>query len=268
MGAATSAVTTTATVNGGQRVAYVDHGGDGPAVVLLHSFLMHGGMFAPQVAALGSTLRLVTVDARGHGGTPAGGRFDYWDVARDVLALLDELGMARAAVVGTSQGGFVGLRMALTAPERVSALALLGTSAAAEDASVAAGYRRLAAAWAARGPVDALVDSVAATCLGDTDPGGWPDTWRQVGGEEFTRILDPLVDRDGLLCQLPRVVCPVLVLHGSSDGCYPVARAAEIVESVPRAEPLVVVDGGAHFLSFTDPEAVNPHLASFLATQA
>jgi pimeloyl-ACP methyl ester carboxylesterase len=47
-----------------------------------------------------------------------------------------------------------------------------------------------------------------------------------------------------------------------------VARAAEIVESVPSAEPLVLVDGGAHFLSLTDPEAVNPHLKAFLSKHA
>jgi len=258
----------TVTLGGGQRVRYSDRGGDGPVVVLLHSFLMDGDMFAPQVSALGGNLRLVTVDARGHGGTPADGPFDYWDVARDVLGVLDALGAPRAAVVGTSQGGFVALRMALLAPERVSALALLGTSAAAEDAQVAAGYRRLAEAWVTRGPVDELLDAIEVTCLGGFDASGWKERWRAVSGERFTLLLETLVTRDGLLAQLERVRCPVLVLHGSADACYPVARGAEIVESVPAGEALVVVDGGAHFLSLTDAEAVNPHLEAFLAKYA
>src|ERR1700754_1457108 len=127
----------TVTLSSGQRLYYTDHGGHGPAVVLLHSFLMDGEMFAPQVAALGEEFRLITVDERGHGGTPADEPFDYWEVAHDVLALLDQLGIQRAAVVVTSQGAFIGMRMALTAPDRISALAVLGTSAAAEDAEIA-----------------------------------------------------------------------------------------------------------------------------------
>jgi pimeloyl-ACP methyl ester carboxylesterase len=253
-----------ATVNG-QRVHYVDHGGDGPAVVLLHSFLMDTDMFAPQVEALGGEFRLVAVDERGHGGTPAGGPFDYWDVARDVLGVLDELGLESAAVVGTSQGGFIGIRMALLAPARVRALAVLGTSAAAEDATVAEQYRQLGRSWVANGPVDGLVDMVASICLGELPAEQWKRRWRTVTGERFSRNLDALVGRDGVLDRLPHLECPVLVLHGSADAAYPVCRGAEIVEGAPKAEPLVVVDGGAHFLSLTDPEAVNPHLRRFLS---
>jgi len=258
----------TVMVNGGQRLHYVDHGGDGPPVVLLHSFLMDGEMFAPQVAELGAEFRFVAVDERGHGETPADAPFDYWDVARDVLGLLDELGLGRAAVIGTSQGGFVGLRMALLAPERVTALCVLGTSAAAEDANVAASYRELAATWADNGPADQLTDMVAAVCLGDVEADDWKDKWRAVPGPRIARIMETLVSRDGLLCRLSNVRCPVLVMHGAADAVYPVCRGAEIVEGVSRAEPLVVVDGGAHFLSLTDPRAVNPHLRKFLTEHA
>jgi pimeloyl-ACP methyl ester carboxylesterase len=257
-----------AIVNSGQRLHYVDHGGDGPVVVALHSFLMDGEMFRPQLAELGGQFRFITVDERGHGGTPAGGPFSYWDVARDVLGLLDELGIERAAVIGTSQGGFVGLRMALLAPDRVAALVLLGTSAAAEDVKSAEHYRQLRDTWVAGGPVEGLLDMVAVICLGDTPAAEWKAKWRGVDGARFAPMLDTLVGRDGLLHRLAEVRCPTLVLHGSADAAYPLCRAAEIVEGVPSAEPLVVVDGGAHFLSLTDATAVNPHLREFLAKHA
>ncbi|MDT7628130.1 MAG: hypothetical protein QOI50_60 [Pseudonocardiales bacterium] len=254
----------TVTVNGGQRLHFVDYGGTGAPVVLLHSFLMDLEMFAPQVAALGREFRLIAVDERGHGGTPADESFDYWDVADDVLALLDELGLPKAAVIGTSQGGFIGLRMALTAPERVSALAVLGTSAAAEDAKVAAGYRELVSTWSDQGPAEQLLDMIANICLGTADATSWKAKWSTVPADKFSRIMATLVHRDGLLTRLAEVRCPVLAMHGSADAAYPVCRGAEIVEGVAHAEPLVVVDGGAHFLSLTDPEAVNPHLRKFL----
>jgi pimeloyl-ACP methyl ester carboxylesterase len=234
-------------------------------VVLLHSFLMDTGMFAPQVAEFGGDFRLIAVDERGHGGTPADSPFSYWDVARDVLGLLDELGIGRAAVVGTSQGGFVAIRMALLDPDRVSALAVLGTSAAAEDAGVAEQYRQLGRAWLDGNGIDQLTDMVARICLGEMPAEAWKAKWRQVPGERFARILDTLVRRDGVLDRLDQLRCPVLVLHGSADAAYPVCRGAEIAEGAPEAESLVVVEGGAHFLSLTDSHTVNPHLHKFLA---
>lgn len=255
---------TTTVLPSGQRLSYVDHGGDGPAVLLLHAFLMDTDMFAPQVRDLGDDLRLVAVDLRGHGGTPADAPFDYWDVAHDALALLDELGIGQAAVVGTSQGGFVGLRMALLAPERIRALALLGTSAAAQDPEIAAAYRGLGQAWVENGPAEPLLDTVAAICLGAMESEAWRAKWRQVPGERVLRTITTLVDRDSLVDRLAEIACPVLVLHGSADGAYPPGHAQQIVDLVPGARPLVLVDGGAHFLSLTDAGAVNPALRAFL----
>ncbi len=251
----------------GQRVHYRDHGGDGPPVVVLHSFLMDLSMWDRQVDAFRDGFRIIAVDERGHGETPADGPFGYWDVARDVLHLLDHLGVERAAVVGTSQGGFVALRMALLAPERVTALAVLGTSGEAEDPQVAEGYRQLAGIWAAQGP-DSVIDAVAAICLGETDASAWTPKWRAVRGERFERIVGALVDRDGVLDRAGEITVPVLVLHGTADLAYPVARAEALVAALPKAEPLVTIDGGAHFLSVTNPDDVYPHLREFLDAHA
>lgn len=254
----------TAKVNDGQLVSYVDHGGAGPAVLLLHSYLMDADMFAPQVAQLRESFRMVAMDERGHGDTPADRPFTYWDVASDALGLLDELGVARCAVVGTSQGGFIGLRMALLAPDRVSGLALLGTSAAAEDPEMAAGYRQAAAAWREHGATQELLDLTAAICLGQYDPSEWQAKWRRLPADHIDRVLTPLVERDSVLGRAAEIHCPALVLHGSADVAYPVDRARELAEALPNAEPPVIIEGGAHFLSLTDADAVNPHLHAFL----
>jgi pimeloyl-ACP methyl ester carboxylesterase len=255
----------TVKVNDGQLVSYVDHGGSGPTVLLLHSYLMDADMFAPQVAALGGTFRLVAMDERGHGGTPADRPFTYWDVARDALGLLDELGVDRCAVVGTSQGGFIGMRMALLAPDRVAALALLGTSGAAEDPEVAAGYRQAAAAWREHGATQELLDLNATICLGSGfDATEWQAKWRRLSGDHVDRVLTPLVERDSVLDRTHEIRCPALVLHGSADAAYSVDRARELAAALPNAEPPVIVEGGAHFLSLTDAGAVNPHLLAVL----
>jgi pimeloyl-ACP methyl ester carboxylesterase len=111
----------TAAVNGIQ-VSYADSGGDGPAVVLSHGYLMDASMFDAQVAALAPEYRVITWDARGHGGTEAPGPFSYWDSAGDVLALLDHLGIEEAVLGGMSQGGFLSLRSRRSSPPSFWAL--------------------------------------------------------------------------------------------------------------------------------------------------
>jgi pimeloyl-ACP methyl ester carboxylesterase len=253
----------TVTTADGQSVSFVDHGGDGPAVVLLHSFLMDASMWAPQVAAFGDRYRLVAIDERGHGDTPATGPFDHWDVARDVLAVLDSLGVDRAAVVGTSQGGFVALRTALLAPDRVSALALLGTSGEPEDEQISAAYQQLAEVWIAQGP-ETVIEAVAEICLGDYDPADWTPKWSAVEPGRLRLIMNALVGREGVLDRITSIDVPALVLHGTADLAYPVTKAEALVAALPKAGPLVLVEGGAHFLSLTHAADVNPHLERFL----
>jgi pimeloyl-ACP methyl ester carboxylesterase len=255
------------TTQSGQEVGYVDHGGDGPPVVFLHSFLMDGRMFAPQVDLLKDRYRCITIDERGHGDTPAARSFTYWDVAADVIAVLDALDVPAAVIAGTSQGAFVALRVALLAPHRVRGLVLMGTSAAAEDPQIAAAYRGMAEIWLQHGPIDPLIDQTATICFGTTPADEWKARWRAVSGEHLARILTVLVERDSLLDRLGEIPVPVLVLHGEQDAAYPVERAGEIVDGVKNALPLVVVPGGAHFLSFTHPAEVNIHLEEFLARE-
>ena len=116
-----------ASING-QRIYFEDSGGSGPAVILGHGFLMDHTMFEPQRKALTPEFRLITWDERGFGLTETDGEpFSYWDSASDCLGLLDHLGIGKAVVGGMSQGGFLSLRVALSAPERVRALVLLST---------------------------------------------------------------------------------------------------------------------------------------------
>src|SRR5262245_8091021 len=101
---------------------------------------MDADMFAPQVAAFGDTYRIIAMNERGHGGTPISGAFIYPDLARDALGLLDALGIDRCPVIGVSEGGVIALLMALQAPDRVTGLALLGTSARFEEAEMGVKY--------------------------------------------------------------------------------------------------------------------------------
>ena len=172
----------TASVNG-TEIAYTDsasgdHGGGAGLVVLFsHGFLMDHTMFDPQLPALAPEFRVITWDQRGFAGTRSPDAFTYWDSARDALGLLDHLGVRQAVLGGMSQGGFLSLRAALLAPERVSGLILIDTQAGLEDPALAASYEQLDQIWMEQGPAP-VQELVASIILGT---GQWDDWFAKCG---------------------------------------------------------------------------------------
>jgi pimeloyl-ACP methyl ester carboxylesterase len=263
----------TAAVNGIQ-VSYADSGGDGPAVVLSHGYLLDASMFDAQVAALAPGYRVITWDARGHGGTPAPGPFSYWDSARDVLALLDRLGIEQAVLGGMSQGGFLSLRAAVLAPQRVRGLVLIDSQAGTEQEASRPGYEQLHQAWLEQGP-GPVQEIVAAIILG---LGGW-DSWYAKWAEQYARLAPDnlsqltwafrcLMDRDDLTGRLGEVSCPALIVHGSEDAAIPLARAEQMRDGLAGPTTFTLVDGAPHASNVTHPGAVNAAVADFLHTLA
>ena len=256
----------TATING-TDIHFQDSGGSGPVVVLSHGFLMDHTMFDPQVAALRSTHRVVTWDERGFGGTRATGSFSYWDSARDVLGLLDHLGVEKAVIGGMSQGGFLSLRAALTAPDRVRGLILIDTQAGTEDADKVDGYGLLHQTWVEHGPTP-VQDVIAGLILG---PGRWDDwfaKWARMEKEQFTLAFRCLMDRDDVTGRLGEIDAPTLIVHGDADAAIPLAKAERLRDGLGGPTELVVVPGAPHAANLTHPEPVNAAIVRFLATLA
>jgi pimeloyl-ACP methyl ester carboxylesterase len=191
-----------------------------------------------------------------------------WDSAGDLLALIDHLGIEQAALVGTSQGGFVSLRAALIAPERVSSMAILGSSAAAEAPEQREAFLALGQAFSsggASGPPEAVLDAIIATCYGaEFDSAGWREHLRAWPVEQVGFALNSLVERDDIVGRLGEIQAPVLVMHGTEDGSYAPSYGRQIADGVPDSAGFVLVDGGAHFLSATDPARVNDELQRFI----
>ena len=169
----------------GQRIRFEDSGGDGPPVILSHGFLMDREMFAPQVEALRPEFRVITWDERGFGETEFDGEpFTYWDSARDCLGLLDHLGIEQAVLGGMSQGGFLSMRAALLAPDRVRALVLIDTQSGAEDPERLPAYRQMQETWLQVGPVDELAQAIAGLIIGDpVISETWIAKWRKLPRE-------------------------------------------------------------------------------------
>jgi 3-oxoadipate enol-lactonase len=256
----------TALVNG-VTLSYSDSGGDGATIVFSHGYLMDSSMFDPQVAALAPEYRVITWDQRGFGGTRATGEFSYWDSAKDVLGLLDHLGIERAVLAGMSQGGFLSLRAALLAPQRVRALVLIDSQAGQENPAVAPAYEQLDQTWMEHGPAP-VQDIVASIILGPPDGpvdyAPWFAKWAALDRDELRLAFRCLMDRDDITGQLAEIDCPALILHGTADAAIPVEKAEIVRAGLAGPAALVMVEGGSHAANLSHPDQVNVALLEFL----
>lgn len=250
----------------GQQIWYEDTGGDGPPVVFAHGFLMDAEMWVHQISHLRSEFRCIAFDERGWGQTTFDGKpFTYWDLADDAVGLLDHLGIDAAAVVGMSQGGFLGLRTALRYPDRVRALVLVDTQAGTETPENHEAYGGMLRDWAVNGPA-AYGELVSGLIIGD--PSVEP-AWREKWAARDPKLIEQpgvcLLERDDVSDRLGEIRCPVLVVHGTADAAIPLEKAEQLCAGVPDCRGLVKVEGAGHAANLTHPDVVNPPLRDFLA---
>jgi 3-oxoadipate enol-lactonase len=256
----------TASING-QLIAYDDTGGDGPPIVLAHGFMMDRTMFDPQVSALRHRYRVITWDGRGFGDTTYDGRpFTFWDLAADCIGLLDHLGVARAVVGGMSQGGFISLRVALLAPERVRGLVLLDTQAGTEIPETVPLYQGMVDEWVAKGPSDDIAAVTASLIIGEPSLNEvWIPRWKARPPELLAHPGEALLTRDDITGRLGEIDAPALVVHGTADVAIAMDRAEALSAGLSGSTGVVPVEGGTHSANLTHPDAVNAAVEEFLA---
>jgi 3-oxoadipate enol-lactonase len=250
----------------GQRIRFDDTGGDGPPVVLSHGFLMDREMFGDQVEALAPEFRLITWDERGFGETEYDGEpFTFWDSARDCLGLLDHLGIDQAVLGGMSQGGFLSMRAALLAPERVRALILIDTQSGVEDPERLPAYKQMQQTWLEQGPVDELTQAIANLIIGDSELNEpWIAKWKQLPRDRMKGPGDCLLDRDDITDRVHEITCPAIIFHGTADQSIEIELGEQLCERLPGCTGLIRVEGAPHASNMTHPDQVNGPMVEFL----
>lgn len=248
-----------------------DTGGSGRAVVLIHGFPFSSAMWAPQLEALAKKgYRAIAPDLRGHGRSPAGdGLFTMDLFADDVLALLDRLSVRSAVLCGLSMGGYVALRAAEKAPDRVEALVLCDTRAEA-DGNPAKAQRVLAMKAVADKGVAAFAEDFAkklfapATLAADAPCVARVKTIMKANPELGVRgALLALAARPDATAFLPSIEVPTLILVGEHDAVTPPALSEAMKKAISGAE-LHVIPGAGHLSSVEAPDAFNARLLAFL----
>jgi pimeloyl-ACP methyl ester carboxylesterase len=238
----------------GVRVRSVRAGaGRGSPLVLLHGFGSSIYTWKDVIPSLARDHDVVALDFPGFGESdqPADLSFDLYP--RLVVGLMDRVGFAKAALVGSSMGGSVAVMVAATFPERVSALALIdaaGFNLAPRDRPAV--VRLVASPVAAvlgRLPVRRLLVEIALRQVFANDtfvtdervaeylaPVRRPAALASIGSLLSSRALQPNAVRDAL----PRVEAPVLIVWGADDRWIPVAQAGLFAAALPAARKVVL----------------------------
>lgn len=238
---------------------------DGPVLLLLHSLGSSAAVWAPILPALvAAGFRTVCPDMRGHGGTPAlPGPYTIDALAGDALAVLDQLGLDRVSVIGLSIGGLIAQQLAVAAPDRVAALALIDTALAIPPAAL---WRERAAAVRAKG-MAAIVDSVLARWLTAAAPAHATESLRAMvlatDPEGYAGCCEAIGAAD-LHEQSAGLRLPTVVIVGAKDPATPVASAEKLRDAIAGAR-LEVIAGASHVPTAEQPAAVAGALLRFLA---
>lgn len=247
----------------GVRIHY-EVAGEGVPLVLFHGLTGSGARWhdTGYVADLRTTYRLILIDARGHGASDKphfteeyGGEIH----AADVLAVLDDLGLASAHFWGHSLGGNVALSLTRIAPERVVRVIITGYSPFPAEGEEAAEM----AAWA-----NDLQDGISGFVNGYEARHGALAAdvrmrWLENDGAALAACVAAMIgDADGRhLPHLPGIVSPTLFLVGSKEPF--VAEAVRAAATMPAAY-CEILPGLDHVQTFLRSDVLLPHVRSFL----
>ena len=223
--------------------------GHGPPVVLLHGGLANSDYWGHQVTALMPRHTVILVDSRGHGRSTRDARpYGYDLMADDVVALLDTLHIAKADVVGWSDGGILGLDLAIRHPDRVGRIL----------------------AFAANTMTSGVQDGV------DKNP-----TFARYiarAGREYTRLSATPRDYNAFVAQISKmwetepnwtdaqlktIKTPVLVVDGDHDEAIRRDHTEYIAATIPGAG-LLILPNTSHFAFLQDPAQFNAAMLHFI----
>ena len=223
--------------------------GDGSPLILLHAGLGNTEYFGGQVPEFAKQFRVIAMDSRGHGRSSRNAEpYSYALMAKDVIALMDYLKIDKASIVGWSDGGIIGLDIAMNYPDRLDRLFAFGanTNVAGlkpnidKDPTFAkyfenAGkdYERLSKTPKEFGDFVTQISQMWAT-----QPDYKPE-------------------------QLAKITAPVAIADGEHDEAIRQEHDVEMSKAIPGAK-LVILPGVSHFAMLQDPALFNQAVLEFL----
>lgn len=230
-------------------------------LVLLHAFPVDARMWDAVRAPLSERLRLITPDQRGLGRSPlpeTDREPDLADAARDVVALLDRLGLDKVVLGGCSMGGYLTMAVLRLAPERVGGLVFIDTKASADAPESARARHDVAARVEAEGAgwmPEALTPGLLAENARPEVVGRLRELITTQPPSGIAWAARAMAARPDSFETLRSANVPALVVVGEEDGLTPLEEANALVEALPDAT-LVVLPEAGHLTPLEDPAGV------------
>ncbi len=261
----------TLTISGDMWLEYVRHKtGDRP-IVFIHGYGDSWYSFAGMLAALPAGYDAVAPSLRGHGGAAKPtGAYRIEDLANDVLALVETLGLGPAIFVGHSMGSFIAQEIGLRAPARVSHLVLIASAATADSK----GLRDLLdATLQLRDPVPVsfVRDFQTGTCVnplgGGMDLERIVEESRKLPAHVWQEALRGLISYRPAASEYPalrRINRPTLILWGRSDEIFDAEQQSLLRWHIP-ASKLIVNERSGHALNWEFPRETMEQVAGFVS---
>ena len=243
----------------GASLYYESHGA-GPAVVFAHGRGGNAASWWQQVPHFARRFRVIVFDHRGFGRShcdEAHFKSDYFP--GDILAILDAEGIDRASLVCQSMGGWGGLKLAVSQPQRVTSLVLANTPGGLDTPLASAAIAHLAS-----GAIPPGTGQLGASFVARNPEGAY--LCRQISGlnSNFPRSFNRLTSAQAVtLKELAGYAVPTLAITGPEDVLFPPPVMREVAATLPGAR-LVELPGVGHSTYFETPAAFNDLVFGFL----
>ncbi|WP_146344959.1 alpha/beta fold hydrolase [Phaeobacter marinintestinus] len=256
---------------GGTRISYRIDGPEGaPWLILSNSLATNMSMWDPQMPALSASRRVVRYDQRGHGASaPAAPPYTVDQLAGDVIALMDHLGIESTDFMGLSLGGMTGLGLAIHYGPRINRVVCADARADApaayqgiwdtniaklHESGISALCETTLGRWFTQDFLDNpenadMLDDIR-TMIRGTAPQGYEGVGR------FLQSLD-------LLPGIPSITCPVLYVGGENDMAAPVDVMQNMADQTADGR-MVVIPGAAHLSNMEKPDVYLNAVSGFL----
>jgi len=229
---------------------YYEIHGEGTSLILLHGGLGNAGYWKNQIPVLSKQYMVIAVDSRGHGrSTSSEQPIGYALMASDVVALMDYLGIKKAHILGWSDGGIIGLDLAINHPDRLNKVVAYGAnynpSGVRSDVSESEKIN------------DYIEKATKDYQTLSPDPTRW-DAFLENIGQMWASEPDFTAE------QLGSITVPILILDGDNDEFVNTEHTKDMAGLIPTAKLTLIADTG-HFAVFEKPEEFNKVVLKFLA---
>jgi 3-oxoadipate enol-lactonase len=256
----------------GITMSFDDFGKGETPIIFVHGFPFDKSSWAPQMAFMKKTQRVIAYDIRGFGATPLGKTKPSMRVyADDLVKFMDNMGIHKAIVCGLSMGGYIVLNAVQRYPERFKALILSDTQSIA-DTKEAEKKRYQTIEQIKTDALAVFTEGVlknvfcANSRAHKTEViGKIKEVILSTPQETIIAALTALAERTDMTASLKDIPIPTLIICGKEDSMTP-PNQAEALHFAIKNSSLHIIENAGHLSNLEQPDAFNKHLAGFIAT--